>query len=553
MDNYPNPLIRFWSLLKANNKEIRQIYSLSFFSGLVALTLPLGIQAIINLIQGGEISISFIVLIIIVIAGIILAGTLQVMQLRITENIQQSLFARAAFDFALRIPNIKSDQLYKKYAPELMNRFFDITTIQKGLSKILIDFSLATLQIIFGLFLLSLYHPLFILLSITVVIVLYLILRFTSKKGFETSLKESGNKFNVAFWLQELAHARVSFKMAGSNHLAGSETDRRVNKYLTARENHYAILKQQMVYLIGFKVFIAACLLTIGGILVINQQMNIGQFVAAELIILLVIGSVEKIILCLETIYDVLTSLEKIGQVSDLELDEHEEGLSVDVSNPFSFELKDVVFSYPNTTITIIDNCNLQIPSQGKIAIQGNNGSGKSTLMKLISGQFKIQNGSICINDLPLGNYQIDSLRMHIGACINGDELFNGSIEDNISMGRDHVTTNDVIEVLDLLMLKDFIKTLPQGLNTKVYNDGQSFPKSVIQKLLLARAIVHHPKLLLLEDCFENLTESEKNKITDYLLSDKFKCTIIAITNDEYYLSKCNKSYLMKSGTISHA
>jgi ABC-type bacteriocin/lantibiotic exporter with double-glycine peptidase domain len=120
-------------------------------------------------------------------------------------------------------------------------------------------------------------------------------------------------------------------------------------------------------------------------------------------------------------------------------------------------------------------------------------------------------------------------------------------------MGREQVTTNDVIEVLDLLMLKDFIKTLPQGLNTKVYNDGQSFPKSVIQKLLLARAIVHHPKLLLLEDCFENLTESEKNKITDYLLSDKFKCTIIAITNDEYYLSKCNKSYLMKSGTISHA
>jgi ABC-type bacteriocin/lantibiotic exporter with double-glycine peptidase domain len=553
MDNYPNPLNRFWSLLKANNKEIRQIYSLSFFSGLVALTLPLGIQAIINLIQGGEISISFIVLIIIVIAGIILAGTLQVMQLRITENIQQSLFARAAFDFALRIPNIKSEELYKKYAPELMNRFFDITTIQKGLSKILIDFSLATLQIIFGLFLLSLYHPLFILLSITVVVVLYVILKYTSKKGFETSVKESGNKFNVAFWLQELAHARVSFKMAGNANLAGDETDRRVNKYLAARENHYSILKQQMVYLIGFKVFIAACLLSIGGILVINQQMNIGQFVAAELIILLVIGSVEKIILCLETIYDVLTSLEKIGQVSDLELESCNSGLSIDASNPLSMELKDVVFSYPNATNNTIENCNLQISSNSKIAIHGNNGSGKSTLMKLISGQFQIQNGTICYNDLPVGNYKVDSIRMLTGTYINGDELFNGTIEDNISIGRDNVTTNDVLEVIDLLMLKDFIKSLPLGLNTKVFNDGQSFPKSIIQKLLLARAIVHHPKLLLLEDCFDNLTETEKNKIIDYLLSDKFNCTIIAVTNDEYYLSKCNSSYLMKSGTISHA
>ena len=147
MNTYKNPLTRFWSVLKDNNKEIRQIYALSFFSGLVALILPLGIQAIINLIQGGELSISFFVMIVIVITGIIVSGYLQVMQLRITENIQQSLFAKAAFDFAIRIPRIKSEELYKKYAPELMNRFFDISTIQKGLSKILIDFSLATLQI----------------------------------------------------------------------------------------------------------------------------------------------------------------------------------------------------------------------------------------------------------------------------------------------------------------------------------------------------------------------------------------------------------------------
>jgi ABC-type bacteriocin/lantibiotic exporter with double-glycine peptidase domain len=173
--------------------------------------------------------------------------------------------------------------------------------------------------------------------------------------------------------------------------------------------------------------------------------------------------------------------------------------------------------------------------------------------MKLISGQFQIQKGSICFNDLPVGNYQMNNIRMNTGTCINGDELFNGTIEDNITLGREQITTNDVIEVIDLLMLKDFIKSLPLGLNTKVYNDGQSFPKSIIQKLLIARAIVHHPKLILLEDCFDNLTENEKNKIIDYLLSDKFNCTIVAVTNDEYFLSKCNSSYLMKSGTISHA
>ena len=369
MNTYKNPLTRFWSVLKDNNKEIRQIYALSFFSGLVALILPLGIQAIINLIQGGELSISFFVMIVIVITGIIVSGYLQVMQLRITENIQQSLFAKAAFDFAIRIPRIKSEELYKKYAPELMNRFFDISTIQKGLSKILIDFSLATLQIVFGLLLLSFYHPLFILLSITVVLVLYIILRFTSKKGFETSMKESGYKFSVAFWLQELAHARTSFKVASNTSLNEEETDRRVYKYLNAREEHFVVLKQQMVYLIGFKVFIAACLLSIGGILVINQQMNIGQFVAAELIILLVIGSVEKIILCLETIYDVLTSLEKIGQVGDLELEQSNQGLILQDDKGIEIELKEIDFTYPNSSTPILSDLSLKLEAFQKIGV----------------------------------------------------------------------------------------------------------------------------------------------------------------------------------------
>ncbi|MFM7016388.1 MAG: ATP-binding cassette domain-containing protein, partial [Bacteroidota bacterium] len=473
MDNYQNPLSRLWTLLKDNNKEIRQIYSLSFFSGLVALILPLGIQAIINLIQGGEISVSFVVLIVVVISGIILAGYMQIMQLRITENIQQSLFAKAAFDFALRIPRIKSEELYKKYAPELMNRFFDIATIQKGLSKIVIDFSSATLQIVFGLLLLSFYHSLFILLSLMVVVLLYFILRYTSKKGFETSVKESSNKFNVAFWLQELAHARISFKMAGNTPLSGQETDRRVNKYLHARESHFSILKQQMIYLIAFKVFIAACLLSIGGVLVINQQMNIGQFVAAELIILLVIGSVEKIILCLETIYDVLTSLEKIGQVSDLQLDHQEEGLLISKEYSLSIDLKDVLFTYPNASQPIIHDLSLSVVANTKIGITGTNGSGKSTLMKLLSAQFQLTDGSICYNGLPIRNYQLNALRDVIGTCINGDELFNASISDNITMGRDAIAMSDVLEILDKLCLTEFIRSLPEGLNTKIYNEGQ--------------------------------------------------------------------------------
>ena len=137
----------------------------------------------------------------------------------------------------------------------------------------------------------------------------------------ETSLLESKHKYRVAHWIQEVARVVVSFKLSGKTSLALNKNDELVDEYLQARESHFKILVIQFIQMIGFKVLVTGGLLIIGGLLVLNQEMNIGQFVAAEIIILLVIGSVEKLILGLEPFYDVLTSLEKMGQVVDKEIE----------------------------------------------------------------------------------------------------------------------------------------------------------------------------------------------------------------------------------------
>ena len=229
------PYQRFWLLLKPDSKEIYQVYTYAFFKGVIALSLPVGIQAIINLIQGGSVSVSWMVLVFIVTLGIALGGYMQLMQMRIIETIQQKIFARAAFDFTYRIPKINFEQIYKHYAPELMNRFFDVLTLQKSLSKIIIDFSTAILQIVFGLILLSLYHPFFILFSILLVVLVFSIIKFTSKKGLETSLGESKYKYKVVSWLEELARAKDSFKLAGVTNLPELKTDERVLGYIDSR------------------------------------------------------------------------------------------------------------------------------------------------------------------------------------------------------------------------------------------------------------------------------------------------------------------------------
>ena len=292
---------RLIGLLELDKKDIMQIFYYAIFAGIVNLSLPLGIQAIINLIQGAQVSTSWIILVTLVTLGVAFAGMLQLTQIRIIENVQQKIFTRSSFEFAYRFPKIKLNELRNYYPPELANRFFDTLTVQKSLSKILVDFPAALLQIIFGLLLLSFYHPFFIIYGILLLLLIYVVFKFTAQRGLDTSLDESEYKYRVAHWIQEVARSIISFKLSGKTSHAMEKNDVLVSNYLEARESHFRVLVLQFIQMIGFKVLVTAGLLLIGGILVLNQEMNIGQFVAAEIIILLVIASVEKLITGLET------------------------------------------------------------------------------------------------------------------------------------------------------------------------------------------------------------------------------------------------------------
>jgi ABC-type bacteriocin/lantibiotic exporter with double-glycine peptidase domain len=546
------PIERFWLLLKPDNKEIYQVYTYAFFKGVIALSLPIGIQSIINLIQGGRVSASWIVLVFIVITGIALGGYLQLVQMRITETIQQKIFTRAAFDFTYRIPKIKFEEIYKYYAPELMNRFFDVLTLQKSVAKIIIDFSTAVLQIIFGLTLLSLYHPFFILFSILLVLLVFTIIKYTSKKGIETSLKESKYKYKVVSWLEELARSKDSFKLAGITNLPELKTDHCVSGYLEAREQHFHVLKRQYVLLLIFKVIVALGLLIVGGMLVLDQQMNIGQFVAAEIIILLVIDSAEKIIVNLENIFDIFSSLEKIGQVTDLEIDSETaiSSLNHNFSAPIQVEVLNLSYTYPGRKKQVVSNISFKFNAGNSYCIIGQNGSGKSTLMHLMAGLFQAHAGSVCINGLPVGNYNIFELYRSIGNGLSEETIFEGTLKENITLGREYISTEDVQFAIEKVFLTDYLKELPKGLDTEIEISGHKLSKSTFQKIIIARSIVNKPKLIFLENHIDFIEENECKKIIDFLTNKQNGWTLITISNNSYLQQKCDELIYMSEGQI---
>jgi ABC-type bacteriocin/lantibiotic exporter with double-glycine peptidase domain len=547
-----SPFKRFISLLKAEKRDIKFIYFFAILIAIINLALPLGVQAIVGLISGGLLLESVVILIALVIASTGLSGYLQIQQLKMVEILQQRVFANVTFEFAWRLPRIKIESLLKHYTPEMVNRFFDVLNVQKSLPKILIDLTAAIIQIIFGLLLLSLYHVVFIGFSFLIVAIIIIIFYTTGKKALETSIYESKYKYKVAYWLQEIGRSITSFKLAGNSNLPIQKADNLLANYLKYRNKHFNILVKQYAAIVTFKTLITASLLILGTFLVVNRQINLGQFVAAELIIILIINSVEKLISTLEVAYDLLTALDKIGHVTDLETESNagRELHDLEINKQMILKINNLSFKYPTNKKNTLANINFEISKGERVGITGYNDSGKTTFIKTLSGLYSNFEGSFTLNGVSLRELNIDSYRGIVGDNLSQDDVFEGTIEENIVMGRTGISFKDVMVAVEKSCLSNFLAQLEEGLQSNVNPGGTNFPKSVIQKILLARSFVQKPKLLIIDDFFYNVNQKESLTLVDNIFNNK-DWAVIIISSQREIIKKCDQIYLMQNGTFT--
>jgi ABC-type bacteriocin/lantibiotic exporter with double-glycine peptidase domain len=543
----------FWRILKGERQEVRAIYLFAFFQGLVGLSLPLGIQTIINFLQAGTFSTSWYVLVFFVLLGILFAGILQIKQLTITETIEQRIFANVSFNYADYLPKISVQSGNGKYLPEVLNRFFEVSTIQKGISKILLDFSASIIQVVFGILLLSLYNILFAVIGLLLVVVVYFIFKITGPAGLKTSKEESKYKFEVGHWLQEVSRVMLTFKLSGNSTLPVTRTDGLTSKYLDARTEHFRILMSQYKALIIFKALLTGSLLTIGGVLVISKEINIGQFVAAEIVVLSIMASVEKIILNMGTVYDVLTSIDKIESIADIKA-ERSDGVDFPNDTPkagISVSLKNFTLRYADRKSPLLNEVNLQLESGEVACIQGPDGSGKTTLLKAIAGFYEEFEGSISYNNIPIGSLRLESIRSMMGENFTEQEIFKGTLSENITCGCNVLTITEQYKLLEELGMKSFIENLPKGIETVLEPGGQGMPGSLRRKLILARCLAVKPKLLLIEDVMHGQSSQEKKAFFDIVFKYRKGATTIIVSNDANVIERCDKKFKLNNGLIT--
>jgi ATP-binding cassette subfamily B protein len=551
-DHHPTPVARLWQFLGAEKSDLLTLIAYTTIAGILALVVPLTAQALVNTIAAGVLLQPLVVLSLITLVGMLLSGGLQLMKLSLTEVVQQRVFARTALQMADKLPRLLGSSLRGEYAPELVNRFFDTLTVQKALSKLLLDGLAALLQAMVGLVLLAFYSPYLLGLDIAILLCIAFIIGILGIGGLRTSIEESREKYRVADWLEDMARCHADLKMHGAGAYLLHRADGTVMHYVTARRSHFRVLYRQALGNYLFQAVASAAVLAVGGWLVINRQLTLGQLVASQLVVASLLAALDKLVRQADQVFDLLTGLDKVGHVLDMPT-ERVGGIPIPHDTPSApaLAVQGVRFSYaPGALPDTLTGLTLSVAPGERACIVGESGAGKSTLAGLIAGLETPTHGEITVGGVDVRDADLTDLRRVLSLGATDDAVFDGTVEENIAVGRPYVSHADVREAIELAQLSSDVARLPNGVSTMLVSGGQPLSRGQRQRLLLARTLAGNPRLLLLDEAFNGMDEAMVTKILDGIYAPERNWSILAVTHKAEVVMRSQIVYVLHGGTI---
>lgn len=533
------PFQRIWSLITIEKRNVRFLYVYAILSGAIGLVIPLGIQAIIGLVLAGRLSSSWFILILLITLAILISGLTRLAQISILENIQRKLFVRVAFDFSKKLAG--SSTILKKYPSlvELSEKFLDVITVQKSFSKLLVDFTASVLQIIFGLVLLGVYHPAFLIFGMGLALMVITALRLTWKRGIESARRESDYKFKTAYWLTEIAQNKVTFNLKSEQQYHMKRADEYLSGYVQSRIDHFRILYRQAGIAITMKVTLTLTMLLLGSYLLVDEHISLGQFLASEILILTMVDAVEKLITSVENIYDSGIALEKLGSVMDAEMDAPH-AIARNTRGDFTHAPSVTILSRSTGKILV------DIKQGEIIGISGLPGFGRTNILKSVIGEIETDY-SAQINGIPVDNIAKEDLGGLCGLCLQGSNIFEGTLAQNIILARD-ADMDELSRLSKILNFHQFVSTLNGGFNHH-FELNTGVPNNISRKIPLARALYKTPHLILIDDIWTAFTRDELSRTMDYIRS--LESTVIIISNHVPVLEALDRCLFLDGNGIT--
>lgn len=527
-------------LVRLVHPDRADLWSILVFGALISgltLATPVAVQQLVNSVAFGGLMQPVIVLAILLFAVLMFAATLSATQAYVAEIVQRRIFVRVVADLAHRLPRVRLEAFDRHHGPELVNRFFDVMIVQKLGAILLVDGVALALQTLIGLLVLSFYHPLMLAFSVVMLAGIGIVVFVFGRGAVPSAVAESRCKYAVAGWLEEIARHAPELKTAGAARFALERADSLARDYLRARSTHYRIVFRQLAGALGLQVLASSALLGLGGGLVIAGQLTLGQLVASELIVTTIVASFAKLGKQLENFYDLLAAVDKLGHLFDLPL-ERDDGGVPEPGNGAALSLRNVSFDYDGHRA--LDDLDFDVGAGERVALIGPTGSGKSTVFDLILGLRVPSSGYVAMDGVDLRELRLDALREQI-VRVGGAEILEGTIEDNVRLGRAHVTAQAIRSALAAVGLLDHVRALPDGMHTRLSTEGQPLSQGQAVRLCVARAIAGRPRLILLDETLSDLDDQSRRLALDALFAEGAPWTLIVASSNQEIAARCDR------------
>lgn len=532
-----NPLSRITAFLKLESHDINTIIFLIVGIGILNFATPVAIQALVNIVTMGGILEPLYVISFVLFTLLTLSGVLYILQAYLVEHIQRRFFVRTAIESANKTQESMGKENNRQSTAELMNRFFDVTIVQKATAQLLTNGLSSVLQAVIGSIVLMFYSFYFALVVLLMTITLWFVVRVIGSRAINTAIDESVTKYQIVAWLETIAHNISAFKFLHGKFLAHDRIDALALNYLNARKTHFNTLLKQNITGVFLYAAAGTAMLALGGALVIQGQINLGQFVAAELIIFNVLSSFVRFIYQLESYYDMSAAFDKIGMIQDLE--QEEGGLFKSNAQEIAIRFKDVKFAYHEDAVAV-DKLSFKLPPKSTMAMLAKTGGGKSTIAELLVGLKAPDSGFVQYNEVDIKQYDIDTLRQNV-AYIRKLEILDDTIANNIRFGRHDITAAQITEVLGKLDILEHVLKLEKNIDTYLCHSGAPLSFSQAKLLCIARNIIGNPALLVIDGLLDDFEMPVLDIVMKLLTAKNRTWSLVVLTKHAHVAKYCDR------------
>jgi ABC-type bacteriocin/lantibiotic exporter with double-glycine peptidase domain len=525
--HHPTPWQRLAALVKLERHDLFVIAAYGIVTSLVALATPLAVQALVGTIAFGNLLQPLVVLSGVLVVALLVAGALRTLQLVVVEMLLKRLFVRLVADLGWRLPRVVLAVRDDVDGSKLVNRFFDVLTVQKATSTLLLDGFSLVLELVVALALLAFYSNALLVFSSLLFVAVGFVVFVLGRNGVSTSVAESVAKHDVAGWLEDVVRHPTAFRTATSRAFGVSRVEAFTREYLAARGHHFSVLLRQSVAGFALQAIAASALLGVGGALVLAGQLTLGQLVAAELIVGSVVAALAKLGKQLESAYDLLAAVDKIGHLVDLPV-ERDDGTLLRERGPLGFACFDLAVDVGGAHPRTITFGSFSVEQGSAVALLGDSGAGKSTLVDGLLGLRAPSHGRVSVDGDDVRTLSLQHLRARV-AVARDDEIFEGTIAENLRVGRTGIATRALVEALRTVELDDAVLDHPEGLGRVLVPGSGALSSGQARRLMLARALVGDAGVLVIDGSLDGLALEQAGRIVRRL--QKVGTTLVVTTS----------------------